>query len=102
MDYFDNAMRPLEYMRPPGRRHDAVLADRARDNFAIRADAVSQALNGREFLIEDSFSGADILIGHSCFMATFTGLIEGFPVLEEYFARLQNRPAYQRAYEPAI
>jgi glutathione S-transferase len=102
MDYFDNAMRPLEYMRPPGRQHDAVLAARARDNFAIRADAVSAALEGRDFLLGHDFSGADILIGHSCFMAAFTGLIEGYSVLEAYFERLKQRAAYQRAYGPAI
>ncbi|MDH3738353.1 MAG: glutathione S-transferase N-terminal domain-containing protein, partial [Alphaproteobacteria bacterium] len=27
MMYFDNALRPLEGMRPPGRQHDAVFAD---------------------------------------------------------------------------
>jgi glutathione S-transferase len=98
MAYFDNAMRPLDHMHPPGRQHDADLAARGRDDFAIRAEILSNALDGRDHLLGDEFSGADILIGHSCFMATFTGLIEGYPVLEDYYARLQERPAYRRAY----
>ncbi len=28
MMFFDNTMRPLEFMRPPGEQHDAKLAER--------------------------------------------------------------------------
>lgn len=37
------------------------------------------------------------LIGHSCFMAKFTGLMGDHPVLEAHYARLQQRLARQRA-----
>ncbi len=48
---------------------------------AIRADALQPALSGRDYLLGAGFSGADILVEHSCFMATVTGLIGGFPKL---------------------
>ena len=96
--YFDNTMRPLEFMRPPGTPHDPKLAERARNEFAVRADALSTVLRDREYLVGSSFSGADILVGHSCFMATFVGLIGDHPVLQAYYRRLQQRPAHQRAY----
>ena len=98
MMVFDNTMRPLDYMRPPGTRHDPGLAERGRRDFAIRAEVLSKALGDRDHLLGPDFSGADILIGHSCFMATHTGLIEDFPVLEAYYARLRQRPAHRRAY----
>ena len=98
MMVFDNTMRPLEYMRPPGTRHDPGLAERGRRDFAIRAEALSKALGDRDHLLGPDFTGADILIGHSCFMATHTGLIDGYPVLEAYYQRLQQRPAHRRAY----
>lgn len=98
MMYFDNTMRPLEYMRPPGSQHDAKLAARGRSDFAIRADILSKALSDREYLLGSSFSGADILVGHSCFMATLMGLIGDYPVLKAYYGRLQQRPGHQRAY----
>ena len=98
MTYFDNTMRPLDHMRPPGRQHDETLAGYGRNEFDLRADMLSKALDGREFLVGSAFSGADILVGHSCFMATVTGLIGGHPVLKAYLSRLQERPAYQRAY----
>ncbi len=99
MMYFDNTMRPLEAMRPPGAQHDPGLAERGRADFQIRAAALTHALADREYLIGENFTGADLLIGHSCFMAAHTGLIEGFPELQDYLARLQKRPAYQRAYD---
>ena len=34
-------------------------------------------------------------------MASFTGLIGDYPVLEAYYARLQQRPAHRRAYPEA-
>lgn len=95
---FDNTLRPLESMRPPGAQHDAVLAERGRSDFTPRADMLSEALGDRDYVIGSDFSGADILIGHSCFMATVTGLIGGYPKLEAYYARLQKRPGHQRAY----
>jgi len=98
MMVFDNTMRPLEHMRPPGTPHDAGLAERGRNDFAIRADVLSKALSDRDYMLGSDFSGADILIGHSCFMATFTGLIGDFPVLEAYYQRLRRRPSHQRAY----
>ena len=98
MMFFDNTMRPLEAMRPPGTPHDAGLAERGRRDFAVRADILSAALSGRDYLVGSAFSGADILVGHSCFMATVTGLIGDFPVLEAYYARLQQRPGHRRAY----
>ncbi len=98
MTYFDNTMRPLEHMRPEGRQHDEALAGYGREAFGLRAEMLSNVLDGRNYLVGDAFSGADILVGHSCFMATVTGLIGGHPVLKAYLARLQQRPAYQRAY----
>jgi glutathione S-transferase len=91
MMVFDNTMRP-------GAQHDAKLAARGRGDFAIRADILSQALADREHLLGSSFSGADILVGHSCFMATLTGLIGDYPVLQAYLGRLRQRPAHRRAY----
>lgn len=98
---FDNTLRPLDYMRPPGTPHDAGLAERGRRDFAIRAEIVSKALGDRDYLLSTAFSGADILVGHSCFMARFTGMLGDYPVLEAYYERLSHRPAHRRAYPEA-
>ena len=92
MMVFDNTMRQ------PGGQHDPNLAARGRSDFATRANLLSKVLGDRDYLLGSNFSGADILVGHSCFMATLTGLIDDYPVLEAYYGRLQQRPGHQRAY----
>jgi glutathione S-transferase len=98
MMFFDNTLRPLEHMRPPGTPHDAKLAACGRSNFAARAGILSKALGDRDHLLGSGFSGADIVIGHSCFMATYMGLLGDHPVLEAYYERLRQRPGHRRAY----
>ncbi len=99
MMYFDNTLRPLEFMRPPGTVHDAGLAQRGLEDFKTRAEVLSAVLKDRDFLLGANFSGADILIGHSCFMARHIGLpISDYPRLQAYYSRLQQRPGHKRAY----
>jgi len=98
MMVFDNTMRPLEHMRPPGAQHDAGIAKRGRIDFAIRAEVLSKALAKRKYMLGNEFSGADIIVGHSCFMAGVTGLLRDFPVLGAYYGRLRRRPCHGRIY----
>ena len=98
MLFFDNTMKPLEARRPPGTPHDAKQADLGRFQFAERAEILSIALWDGGYLLGAEFSGADIMIGHSCFMANVMGLLEDYPALMAYHQRLKSRPAYQRAY----
>ena len=72
----------MSNMHPPGAQHDAELAARGRSDFAARADLLSKVLSDRDYLLGVEFSGADILVGHSCFMATHVGLIGDYPILE--------------------
>ena len=92
MMVFNNSLRP-------GAEHDAKLADRGRADFAPRAEMLCAALSGREYLVGSRFTGADLLVGHSCFMAQVTGMLESYPPLADYYARLCARPAHRRAYE---
>lgn len=98
MMVFDNSLRPLEHRHPPGTPDDPALLARGRRDFAARAEVLSKVLAERDYLLGPDFSGVDILIGHSCFMAAFNGLLGDFPVLEAYYGRLQERPAHRRAY----
>ncbi len=98
MMFFDNTMRPLEHMRPPGAGHDAGLAERGRGDFAIRGEILTKVLANRKYLLGNDFSGADIIVGHSCFMAGVTGLLGDFPELGAYYGRLRKRPSHRRVY----
>ncbi len=60
-------------------------------------DTLEGALAGREFLIGDSFTAADVYVGsHIDWGMQFTG-IEKRPVFVDYVARLNARPAAIRA-----
>ena len=70
-------------------------------DFASMKAALAQGLAGREWLVGEGFTGADLLVGGN--LAWFSGWApEAFadiPGLPDYVARLKARPAYQRANE---
>ncbi len=98
MAHFDNALRREGDLRPPDRKHDAEIARRGREDFDFRAAVLSDHFKTHDFMLGDNFSGADICVGHSCFMAKHTGLIGDHPALENYYGRLAQRPAFQSVY----
>ena len=91
------AVTQNELLLPKDKR-DAAAAKRGRALFAPRAQVLSDALQNRDFLLGERFSGADIVIGYNCFWATFTGLLGEYPELQRYLEGLQKRPAFQRAF----
>ena len=82
----------------PERRNQANV-DRAVKLLSQMLTAVDSGLQGREFLAGD-FSGADIMTGHACVVATRLGAdISDKPNVAAYVERLQARPALQRAWD---
>ena len=82
---------------PPERRNQ-VNVDRATKLLSRMLSAVDTALEGREFLA-DAFSGADIMVGHACTVASRLGAdVSNKPNVAAYVARLNARPAMQRAW----
>lgn len=75
---------------------DPERSAKARERFEAAARAVSEALEGREYLVGDRFGIADVLIGTTLGFTKRTShtLPED---LEAYVTRLQRRPAYERA-----
>ena len=58
---------------------------------------LSRALDGRDYLLGARFSAADVMLGGMIGMRLFTGMLPAEPVLVAYNARLEARPARQRA-----
>lgn len=76
------------------------VADEYTKWFFSRLRSVETALSdGREFLCADRFTLADICVGFALYLAdSVLGLGEGFkPHTQAYYARLRERPAFQRA-----
>jgi len=80
-------------------RRNLVNVDRAVKLFSQMLTAVDDRLREREFLA-GAFSGADIMTGHACIVATRLGAdVSDKPNVAAYVERLQARPALQRAWE---
>ena len=83
---------------PPDRRDETVLGQAQR--LLTRAlEPINEALEGKDYLIGD-FSGADIMLGHSCFMSNRMGCVtDEMKNIKAYVERLSSRPAFLKMAE---
>jgi len=75
----------------------APLAPRIDSELKNHLGYVDRALEGRDWLVGDSLSGADIqmsFVGEAA-----RGLRANYPNLDAWVRRFQQRPAYRRALE---
>lgn len=66
-------------------------------SYADTLHALETALTPGPFICGDRFTAADVYVGSSLIWGLMFGTIEKRPVFEAYVARLQARPAWQRA-----
>lgn len=62
-----------------------------------RLDALSKQLDGKDYLVANRFTAADLLMVTVLHMARHWDIVAKRPVLESYRLRCEARPAYQRA-----
>ena len=81
---------------PPERQNKEAL-DQATRLLGRALAPIDGALAGKDYLIGD-FSAADVMLGHSCFMANrFGSVSEDMKQLKAYIGRIDARPAFQKA-----
>ena len=81
---------------PPDRRDEVVL-NQAKKLLSKALAPVNDALAGKDYLIGD-FSAADLMLGHSCFMANRLGCVtDDMQNIKDYVARIDSRPAFKKA-----
>jgi glutathione S-transferase len=90
--YVPGTLEPplVELWKKPGDAAAKASLDRA-------LDVLSAHLRGREYLVADRFSAADIAIGSCLAWARGLGLLEGRDVLLDYGRRVGSRPAAKAA-----
>lgn len=77
---------------------DPERAEAARGRARTAVGVVDQALDGHDYLVGGSFTVADVLCGSALFGARRLELTTELPAVQAYLARLEARPARQRAY----
>ena len=83
---------------PPDRRDETVLGQ-AQRLLSRGLEPINEALEGKDYLIGD-FSGADIMLGHSCYMSNRMGCVtDEMKNIKAYVERLSSRPAFLKMTE---
>jgi len=86
------------YFEPPERRQPQVAEDYEKW-FLARLRSLESRLTECEFLCGQRFTAADISVGYALLLAQHLGLVGQFTAaVANYWQRLQQRPAYQRAH----
>ena len=81
---------------PPDRRDENVLKQ-AQNLLTKSLGPVNDNLADKDYLI-GNFSAADLMLGHSCFMANRLGCISSdMEHIRDYVSRIEARPAFQKA-----
>jgi len=87
----------LTLYRDDAADHPIVVED-ARARAAMGFDYVESALDGRDYLLGNEFSAADIMMGFTLVAASVLGVVDTrYPRIQAYLARLAARPAFQKA-----
>lgn len=82
---------------PEAERSPAAI-EMAAKRFKPVADVIAARMQGRQFILGDKFTAADIVMGGVLAFAGHLKQLEGHPVLQEYLKRLMERPAAKKVF----
>lgn len=68
-------------------------------DFAAMIELLEKRLKGRDWLMGDQFTAADVLVGSSLYFIRLFGMLPDGTSLEGYIDRCTDRPAFKRAQE---
>lgn len=76
----------------------AGAADQARG----RLKALAAYLEGKDYLVGDGFTAADLLMSSVLLILRHTDMLDEYPVLMAYKARCHGRPGYEKALKDQL
>ena len=90
------ALISAENRKPEAERNLAV-AEEAKARFRKAAAVLEPVLADHPFVLGQEFSVADVVLGSVLSWGKALGALGGLPAVEEYLARLKQRPAWKRS-----
>jgi glutathione S-transferase len=96
-----SAMLPLMLHLYTTRLGDAAapLRPRIDSEIANHLGYVNQSLNGKDYFVAGKLTGADIQMSFVGEMARVFGMIDAYPNLKNWLARMHARPAFKKSIE---
>ena len=88
----------MQLTHTPANQRNNGLVDTMTRKFHICANVLSSQLSGKQFVCGDKFTAADCVVGFNVWWASVIDgatLLEEYPVLRDYLARLKARPAFE-------
>ena len=86
----------LTLYRTDAAEHSTLIAD-ARTRAATGFEQLERELSDKQYLLGDTFSAADIMMGFTLIAGRMLGVIDDrYPAINAYLERLQARPALQK------
>lgn len=82
---------------PEDKRSPAAI-EHAKQQLGGVMKVLEDAIAGRPYIIGDSFTAADIMLGSAGGWLGFLGMLGDYPKFAAYFQGLAQRPAYARAH----
>jgi glutathione S-transferase len=82
----------------PEAQRSAKALEEGKKKFGEVATVIENALAGKQYLVGEQFSAADVMLGSTVAWAQMLGLLSDWPRVAEYVGRLSSRPAFQRAF----
>lgn len=85
----------MVFLRPPA-KPSAVVVKLNVARLRATLAGLERHIQGRDWILDQGFSGADIMYGFNLFAAPYYVDMEQFPNLRAYHDRLRAMPSYQR------
>jgi glutathione S-transferase len=82
---------------PEAQRSPAAVEEAAK-RFKGVAQVVEERLKGRQYIVGNKFTAADVVVGGVCYLATLLNQLGDFPNMQAYFKNLMERPAAKKVF----
>ena len=82
----------------PEAKRIAAIAEEGKRKLAGIARVLEEAVGGREYVVGDGFTAADVIVGSAIGWIGFLGMLGEHPTLAAYYKGLVARPAFERAH----
>jgi len=96
----DESVIPIYFHKKvlPEPKRDHKVIDAKLPTWNIAADLLTKRLGDRKYIVGESFTAADVVVGYDLILAQEVGLLDNHPKLLAYTQSLLKRPAVKKAF----